>query len=130
MSMNTRVLIRIVMEPDGFSLRSSEDRTLGAGNFGMDGVGTNLLFLCKDCESSHKLIKGDSASSSLLNFCEGHIDVRGSELLVNQLGILCHLGEALTIHGVLTGTTVVRECLLKRFWCSVCLNHLSFVKSY
>ena len=129
MRMNTRVLIRVVVEPDGFSLRASEDWTLRAGNLGMDGIRTNLLFLGKDCESSHKLIKGDPASCSLLNFREGHIDVRGGELLVNQLGVLSHLGEALAIHSGLTGATVVRECLLKCFWRSVCLNHLSFVKS-
>ena len=74
--MHTRVLVLIVVEPDGLSLGARQDGALRGSYLGVDGVDTDLLLLCEKCETGHKLVKGDSARPFLLDLAECEVDIR------------------------------------------------------
>jgi len=56
MGVHSGILVSIVMEPDCFGLRSSQDGALRATNFGMNCSDIDLLFLRKESKTGHKLI--------------------------------------------------------------------------
>jgi len=116
MGVHSRVLIRVIVEPDSLGLCSPEDGTSRSGYLSVNSVSCALFLLREDSKASHELIEGNSASGAVLDFRESHVDIRSCELLVNQLRILGHLRETLAVHGGLPGSAIVCECLLKRFW--------------
>ena len=104
------------MQSDILSLRASEDRTLRAGNFSVNGIGSALLFLGEKVKSIHELLECNSAGRSLFNLAKGEVDVCSGELLIQEFRVLGQLGESLAVHGILSGPTIVRKYLLKLFW--------------
>jgi len=99
-----------------FGLSASKDRTLGACYFSINCIDPALLLLGEKTKTIHELIEGDSAGCALLNLTEGQVDICSSELLIEKLRVLGQLGESLTIHGILTGSTIVGKYFLKLFW--------------
>ena len=125
MRVHTRVLILIVVEPDCIGLGACQNRSLGCCNLGVDGINTAALLLSKGIESRHELLEVDAACRSLLNLRESHVDICRRELLIDELGVLSHLGETFAVHGGLAGAAVVIESLLELFLrdSSCCFNH-------
>lgn len=129
LSIDASIVIGIVMKSNIFGPCSPEDRSSVSGHLCMNCFDTALFLFGEESESSHKLLEGNSACGSVLDLAESEIDICICKLLVNKLGVLCHLGKTLTIHGVLSGSAVVCERFLKCFWCYASFNHLVFCKS-
>lgn len=98
MSVHTRVLVLIIVEPDGFSLRTGELRSTLGQDCGFQVFHRLATLRGTLVESRQELLVVDLASSSLLAFSKDQIDVRVRAFLVYHLTVLGHLSESLAVH--------------------------------
>jgi len=96
--MHSRILIRIVMEPDGFGLRSGENWTTLAENGRLQGSHILATLGCALSKCSSELSESDLTGSSLLILGKDQINIGASALLVDDFTVLGKLCEGLSVH--------------------------------
>ena len=98
MSVNTCILVLIVVESDSIGLGALQDRSLRRGNLSIDSIHTDLLLLSEGLKAREELLERDSARRAILDLCESHIDIRRRQLLVEKLRVFGQLCEAFAVH--------------------------------
>lgn len=88
MRVNTGVLIRIIVEPDGFGLRARETWTAVTHDERLHILHGCLPRLRHFIECIAELLEVDLACGALLAFRENEINVRRLALSVEQLAVL------------------------------------------
>lgn len=96
-------------------LSSLEGGASGAADSGSDVVDGDTFLLSDEFEAFLELRKGDSPLGLVLDLGEDEVDVGGSELLVEQLAVLGHLGEGFALHGFLGAVEGVEDLLERGF---------------
>ena len=92
--------------------------------FGKNGIQAASFLVSKLLQTISKLRESNSSGSAFLDLAKDKIDIGSGQLLVNQFSVFGKLGETLTIHRLLSCTTVVSKSLLNLLLRSASgLNH-------
>ena len=106
---NPGVETLVVVELDLVCLGALQERSFGALDESLDLLQSHSFFLTDKLEAVHKFLVSDSPGSLRLDFSKHQVDIRGSELLVEQLEVLGQLCKRLSVHGSLFGSAVSKE---------------------
>ena len=98
MSVDTRILVLIIVESDSVGLSALQDGPLRRSNLCIDCIHIDLLLLREGLKARKELFERDSARSAILNLCESHIDICRRQLLVEKLRVFGQLCEAFAVH--------------------------------
>ena len=99
----------VVVELVGLGLGSGKLWSLGLSDSGVHCASFNLLLSGELIQAGHELVVSDAASSLVLDFGKDQVDVSRSELLIEELAVLCNLGKRFTLHGSLFAAIVFED---------------------
>ena len=91
MSVDTRILVLIVVESDSVGLSALQNGSLRRSNLSIDSIPIDLLLLDEGLKVREELLERDSARSAILDLCESHIDICHRQLLVEKLRVFGQL---------------------------------------
>jgi len=100
-------LIVVILHSFGFG--SSESDSSVSLYFFFDCFKRNTLFVSAVLQTILELGQVNLPSTLCLDLCEDEINIGGSELLIQDLSILCKLGEGLTFHFLSLGSVRVED---------------------